>query len=75
MFSALRHHQFKVNMSQDDELLSVAQDNPELIMYIKQMLLETAKETHHKPLESTIIINRDVTHVMKLLNHKVHFKK
>lgn len=68
---ALRHHQFKVNMSQDYEFLNVAQDNTELIMYIKEMLIESAKESHHKPLESPIVINKDLLLVMKLLNNKV----
>lgn len=70
---ALRHHQFRVNMSQDYEFLNVAQDNPELIMYIKEMLLNPAKEPHHKPLESTITLNNDVALMLKLFNNKVRY--
>lgn len=68
---ALKHHQFKVNMSQDYEFLNVAQDNPQLILYIKEVLMDPAKETHHKPFEPTIVINKDMTLIMDILKNKV----
>lgn len=58
-------------MSQDYEFHNVAQDNSELILYIKEMLLEPAKELHHKPFEPTIVINKDITLIMDLLHNKV----
>lgn len=67
----MRHHQFRVNMSQDYEFLNVAQDNPELIMYIKEMHLRPAIEPNHKALESSSTINQDMDYILKLLNNKV----
>lgn len=62
-------------MSQDYEFLNVAQDNPELIMYIKEMHLRPAIEPNHKALESSLSINQDMDYVLKLLNNKVRILK
>ena len=70
----MRHYQFRVNMSQDYELLSVAQDNPLLITYIREVHLRPAIEPHHKPLESLAAgPPEDTAYVLKLLNNKVSF--
>lgn len=71
-FLATRHHQFRLNMSKDDELLGISQDNPELITYIREVHLIAGSEHHHKPLES--INNRpteDVAYILRVLNNKV----
>lgn len=59
-------------MSQDYELLSVQQDNPQLITYIREVHLQPAIEPHHKPLESQATgPPEDTAYVLKLLNNKV----
>ncbi|XP_018329594.1 protein Star [Agrilus planipennis] len=69
--TAMRHHQFRVNMSQDYELLEVAQDNPQLVTYIREVQLVPAVEPHHRPLESTgPQPPSDTAFVLKLLNNK-----
>ncbi|XP_068897119.1 protein Star isoform X2 [Tenebrio molitor] len=69
--TAMRHYQFRVNMSQDYELLSVSQDNPQLITYIREVHLRPAIEPHHKPLESLADgPPEDTAYVIKLLNNK-----
>lgn len=67
----MRHYQFRVNMSQDYELLGVSQDNPQLVTYIREILLFPAIEPHHNPLQSTDIMSPDTTYVLKLLKNKV----
>lgn len=67
----MKHYQFRVNMSQDYELLGVSQDNPQLVTYIREILLFPAIEPHHKPLQSEDIISPDTVYVMKLLKNKV----
>lgn len=75
-FSAMRHYQFRVNMSQDYELLSVTQDNPQLITYIREVHLRPAIEPHHKPLEFMPEgLPEDTAYVIKLLNNKVRKQK
>nr|ADJ97385.1 star [Tribolium castaneum] len=69
--TAMRHYQFRVNMSQDYELLSVSQDNPQLITYIREVHMQPAIEPHHKPLESQATgPPEDTAYVLKLLNNK-----
>ncbi|KAJ8920170.1 hypothetical protein NQ315_011831 [Exocentrus adspersus] len=68
--TAMRHYQFRVNMSQDYELLEVAQDNPQLVTYIREVHLAPAIEPHHKPLESENAISKDTAYVLKLLKNK-----
>lgn len=69
--AATRHHQFRVNMTQDYELLSISQDNPQLITYIREVHLMPAVEPNHKPLESSNTTPEDTVYVLKLLNNKV----
>lgn len=67
----MRHYQFRVNMSQDYELLGVSQDNPQLVTYIREFHLTPAVEPHHhEPLESEDGISNDTAYVIKLLNNK-----
>lgn len=69
--TATRHHQFLVNMSRDNEFLGVAQDNPELITYIREVHLSPAVEPHHKPLETLgPFPTEDTAYIIKLLNNK-----
>lgn len=72
VFIAARHHQFRLNMSKDDELLGISQDNPELITYIREVHLIAGSEHHHRPLES---VNdraaEDVAYILRVLNNKV----
>ncbi|KAK5644862.1 hypothetical protein RI129_006162 [Pyrocoelia pectoralis] len=69
--TATRHHQFLVNMSRDNEFLGVAQDNPDLITYIREVHLSPAIEPHHKPLESLgPFPTEDTAYIIKLLNNK-----
>lgn len=67
----MRHYQFRVNMSQDYELLGVSQDNPQLVTYIREVHLAPAIEPHHKPLESENSVSKDTAYVLKLLKNKV----
>lgn len=74
-FLATRHHQFRVNMSKDNEFLGVAQDNPELITYIREVHLTPAVEPHHRPLETAgPLLTDDTSFILKLLNNKVSFR-
>ncbi|KAJ8967944.1 hypothetical protein NQ314_002560 [Rhamnusium bicolor] len=66
----MRHYQFRVNMSQDYELLGVSQDNPQLVIYIREVHLAPAIEPHHKALESEDEVSRDTAYVLKLLKNK-----
>lgn len=68
---AMKHYQFRMNMSQDYDLLGVSQDNPQLVTYIREILLFPAIEPNHKPLQSEDIISPDTVYVMKLLKNKV----
>ncbi|XP_019878757.1 protein Star [Aethina tumida] len=68
--TAMKHYQFQVNMSQDNEFYGVAQDNPQLITYIREVHLTPAIEPHHKMLESEDTISNDTIYVLKLLNNK-----
>lgn len=70
-FIAMKHHQFTLNLSKDLELNSISQDNPQLIMYLREVALFPAIETHHKPLESQEDITDETDYVLQLLNHKV----
>lgn len=69
--TAMKHHQFRVNMSQDYELLGIAQDNEELITYIREVHLAPAIEPHHPPILSNLTEPpEDTAYVIKLLNNK-----
>lgn len=68
--TAMRHYQFRMNMTQDYELLGVSQDNPQLVAYIREVHLSAAIEPHHKPLESEDVVFPDTAYVMKLLKNK-----
>ncbi|GLV34252.1 Star [Carabus blaptoides fortunei] len=71
--TAMRHHQFKINMTQDYNLLNVAQDDPQLITYIREVHVRPAVDPHHyhvfnssfymEPTEKTL-------YVTKILNNK-----
>ncbi|KAI4462134.1 protein star [Holotrichia oblita] len=69
--TAMRHYQFQVNMSRDYELLEVKQDDPELIVYIRQMHLRPVKEMQGEYMD---VYNdtpaEDLGYVLKLLNNK-----
>lgn len=59
-------------MSQDYDFLGVAQNNEELIAYIKEVHLTTAVEPHHPPLDSHMTSPPvDTAYVLKLLKNKV----
>lgn len=58
-------------MTQDYELLSVSQDNPQLIAYIREVHLMPAVEPNHKPLEPSNVVPDDTIYVLRLLNNKV----
>ncbi|ENN71675.1 protein Star [Dendroctonus ponderosae] len=68
--TAMKHHQFTLNLSKDLELNSISQDNPQLIMYLREVALFPAIETHHKPLESQEDPTDETEYVLRLLNHK-----
>ncbi|XP_056648338.1 protein Star [Diorhabda sublineata] len=68
--TAIKHYQFRVNMSQDYDLLGVSQDNPQLIMYIREVHLTPAAEPNHKPLKSDEEISEDTAYVIKILKNK-----
>lgn len=53
------------------ELNGIAQDDPQLIMYLREVALFPAIEPHHKALESQETISSDTEFVLKLLNNKV----
>lgn len=69
--TALKHQQFTLSLNKDMELNGISQDDPQLIMYLKEVALFPAIETHHKPLESQEVIPPDTDYVLKLLNYKV----
>lgn len=68
--TALKHQQFTLSLNKDMELNGISQDDPQLIMYLKEVALFPAIETHHKPLESQEVIPPDTDYVLKLLNYK-----
>lgn len=68
--TAIKHYQFRVNMSQDYDLLGVSQDDPQLIMYIREVHLTPAIEPNHKPLKSEDEISEDTAYVIDLLHNK-----
>lgn len=61
-------------MSQDYDLLGVSQDDPQLIMYIREVHLTPAIEPNHKPLKSEDEISEDTAYVIDLLHNKVSLK-
>lgn len=72
MFVATRHHQFKVNMSRDNDFLGVSQDNPDLITYIREVHIKPAVELHHSPFETiNPVLTNDVEEILTLLKSKV----
>lgn len=69
--TALKHYQFRLNMSQDYDFMGVTQDNPELVMYIKEVFLAPAIEKNHKPIEFNAEgPSEDVAFVLQLLKNK-----
>lgn len=67
----MRHHQFRMNMSQDYDLLGVAQDNEQLISYIRDYHLGPAIEPNHPPIESNLATPpEDTAFILKQLNNK-----
>ncbi|XP_044754470.1 protein Star [Coccinella septempunctata] len=71
--TAMKHYQFRMNLSQDFDFLSVTQDNPQLVTYIKEVFLGPAVEPHHKPLEYLAEEpSEEIVFVLKLLNNKVN---
>lgn len=47
IFIALSHQQFRINMTQDYDMLNVAQDNPLLIAYIRQLHMSGGSNAPH----------------------------
>lgn len=71
--TAMKHYQFRMNLSQDFDFLSVSQDNPQLVTYIKEVFLGPAIEPHHKPIEyNAEEPSEEISFVLKLLNNKVN---
>lgn len=71
----MKHYQFRMNLSQDFDFLSVSQDNPQLVTYIKEVFLGPAIEPHHKPIEYTAEEpSEEINFILKLLNNKVRFE-
>lgn len=71
----MKHYQFRMNLSQDFDFLSVSQDNPQLVTYIKEVFLGPAIEPHHKPIEYTAEEpSEEINFILKLLNDKVRFE-
>ncbi|XP_060528365.1 protein Star [Cylas formicarius] len=68
--TAMKHYQFTLNLNKDIELNDIAQDDPQLIVYLKQVALSPAIEPHHKPLQPQTGISYDTEYVLKLLNNK-----
>ncbi|CAG9772897.1 unnamed protein product [Ceutorhynchus assimilis] len=68
--TAMKHHQFTLSLNKDMELNGIAQDDPQLIMYLKEMALTPAVDKHHKALESQDVVTSEMEYVLKLLNNK-----
>lgn len=69
--TAMRHHQFKINMTQDYDLLNVAQDDPQLITYIREVHIRPAVDPHHYHFYNMSDPSEKTIFVAKLLNNKV----
>lgn len=73
--TAIRHHQFRMNMTQDYDLLNVAQDDPQLVTYIREVHVRPAVDPHHYRVINTSAYGRPTTralYIAKLLNNKVN---
>ncbi|XP_076265930.1 EGF receptor activation regulator Star [Rhynchophorus ferrugineus] len=68
--AAMKHHQFTLSLSKDMELNGIAQDDPQLIIYLREVAVFPAIEPHHKALESQNSISNETEYVLKLLNNK-----
>lgn len=71
--TAIRHHQFRINMTQDYDLANVAQDDPQLIMYIREMHMRKAVDPHHYELFNATAYGRPTEraiYIAKLFNNK-----
>ncbi|CAH0555091.1 unnamed protein product [Brassicogethes aeneus] len=68
--TAMKHYQFQVNMSQDNEFSRVSQDNPLLITYIREVHLTPAIEPNHKLINTEETISNDTLFVIRLLEDK-----
>lgn len=74
--TAIRHHQFRINMTQDYDLANVAQDDPQLIMYIREMHMSKAVDPHHYELFNATAYGRPTEraiYIAKLFNNKVRY--
>ncbi|KAL3268956.1 hypothetical protein HHI36_008042 [Cryptolaemus montrouzieri] len=70
--TAMKHYQFRMNLSQDFDFMSVTQDNPQLVTYIREVFLGPAIEPHHKPIEyDAKEPPEDILYLLKLNNNKV----
>lgn len=58
-------------MSRDIDFYGLAQNDPQLIAYIKQVHLKDAVEPNHPTIESHSDPPEDTTFVLKLLKNKV----
>ncbi|XP_066146610.1 protein Star [Euwallacea fornicatus] len=68
--TAMKHHQFTLSLSKDMELNGIAQDDPQLIMYLREVALFPAIEPHQKSFEVQEPTFADTEFVLKLLNFK-----
>ncbi|CAG9864538.1 unnamed protein product [Phyllotreta striolata] len=75
--TAIKHYQFRVNMSQDYDLLGVSQDDPQLVTYIREVHLSSAYEPNHKPKQEPRKedeeMSEDTAFVVRLLDKKNGF--
>lgn len=69
--TAMRHHQFKINMTQDYDLLNVAQDDPQLITYIREVHIRPAVDPHHYHVYNMSQPSDKTLYVAELLRNKV----
>ncbi|KAL1506187.1 hypothetical protein ABEB36_005594 [Hypothenemus hampei] len=68
--TAMKHHQFTLSLNKDMELNSISQDDPEFILYLREVVLFPAIEPNHKPLEPQDALSQEADYVLKLLNNK-----
>lgn len=69
--TAMRHHQFKINMTQDYDLLNVAQDDPQLITYIREVHIRPAVDPHHLHVYNMSHPSDKTLFVAEILRNKV----
>ncbi|XP_030768349.1 protein Star [Sitophilus oryzae] len=68
--TAMKHHQFTLNLSKDMELNGISQDDTQLIIYLREMAISPAIEPHHKPLESLNVMSNETEYLLKIFNNK-----